>query len=141
MKLSPGIYHCLSIWQPWAWAIFHGKPIENRTWPSPHRGRLLIHASKTTEDVARVTRLIATDFKIVVPEQDRLVFGAILGMVDLWDCKWSRFKSPCGWGVPEAYHWHLRNAVLLDEPIPWRGQQGVFHVRITESMPGEKLLL
>ena len=47
MKTIP----CLSIRQPWAWAIVHGyKPIENRTWNTGFRGRLLIHAGKTWKD-------------------------------------------------------------------------------------------
>ena len=37
---------CLSILQPWAWAIIHGgKDVENRTWRTAYRGPLLIHAS------------------------------------------------------------------------------------------------
>lgn len=38
----------LSIRQPWAWLIVNGyKDIENRTWRTDYRGKLLIHASKT----------------------------------------------------------------------------------------------
>ena len=38
----------LSIRQPWAWLIIHGgKNIENRTWHTKHRGRFLVHASKS----------------------------------------------------------------------------------------------
>ena len=37
----------LSIRQPWAWLIVNGfKDIENRTWPTKFRGRVLVHASK-----------------------------------------------------------------------------------------------
>ena len=36
----------LSIRQPWAWLILHGgKDIENRTWATKLRGRVLIHAA------------------------------------------------------------------------------------------------
>lgn len=42
---------CLSIRQPWAWAILYaGKDIENRTWFTYHRGPFLLHASKTYDD-------------------------------------------------------------------------------------------
>ena len=35
----------LTVLQPYAWAIVTGlKKIENRTWPTSHRGELLIHA-------------------------------------------------------------------------------------------------
>ncbi len=37
----------LSIRQPYAWALLHSKPVENRTWFDKHRGLTLIHASKT----------------------------------------------------------------------------------------------
>ena len=38
--------YCLSIRQPWAWLVAHGwKNIENRTWQTNYRGRLLIHAA------------------------------------------------------------------------------------------------
>lgn len=37
----------LSVRQPWAWAIISGgKTIENRSWTTPYRGPLLIHAGK-----------------------------------------------------------------------------------------------
>ena len=36
----------LSIRQPWAWLILNGgKDIENRSWPTKVRGRVLVHAS------------------------------------------------------------------------------------------------
>lgn len=34
----------LTVQQPWAWAIFHGKDIENRTQLWSYRGPLAIHA-------------------------------------------------------------------------------------------------
>ncbi len=129
MTLSPGTYHCLSVWQPWAWAIFHGKDIENRNWPAPYRGKLLIHAAKNTQEVDEVLRLLQFEFKLQVSGND-LVFGAIIGMVELWDCRYSSGRSPSGWGAPGCYHWHLRNQVLLDKPIPYRGLQRIFPVRI-----------
>ena len=131
MILSPGTYHCLSIWQPWSWAIFNAqKCIENRNWPVNYRGKLLIHASKQTREVEEVRRLLATDMQIKVPPIEQLAFGAILGVVDLWACKWSNVASPCGWGAPGCYHWHLRDQRLLDSPIPYRGAQGIFKVTI-----------
>jgi len=36
----------LSLTQPMAWAIFHGKDVENRRWSTKFRGRVYIHASK-----------------------------------------------------------------------------------------------
>ena len=37
----------LSIRQPWAWLIVHGrKDIENRSWRTKFRGRFLVHAAQ-----------------------------------------------------------------------------------------------
>ena len=41
----------LSVRQPWAWGFFHaGKDIENRSWSTKVRGRVLIHASLYVPD-------------------------------------------------------------------------------------------
>lgn len=38
---------CLSLHQPWASLLVHGKKrVETRSWPTRHRGVLLIHAAK-----------------------------------------------------------------------------------------------
>src|SRR5215471_18428568 len=72
----------LSIRQPYAWLIVAGhKPIENRTWKTTHRGRLLIHAAvkphtHTPDDIYR-------RFGVRVP--DELLFGGIIGEVELID--------------------------------------------------------
>ena len=48
----------LSIRQPWAWLIVCGhKPLENRSWPTPYRGPLLIHAAKGMARVEYEERL------------------------------------------------------------------------------------
>ncbi len=41
----------LSIRQPWAYLIASGiKTIENRSWPTKHRGPFIIHASKLFDE-------------------------------------------------------------------------------------------
>lgn len=43
---------CLSLCQPWAWAVASGfKVIENRSQPVNIRGRILIHASSATREM------------------------------------------------------------------------------------------
>jgi len=37
----------LSLSRPWAWAMFHGKGIENRDWIFKYRGRIVIHAARS----------------------------------------------------------------------------------------------
>lgn len=76
MKTIP----CLSIRQPWAWAIVHGyKPIENRTWNTGFRGRLLIHAGKTWKDSEKAD---LADLRIHFPEipwPETFELGGIVG--------------------------------------------------------------
>ena len=57
---TPTPQPALSVRQPWAWALLYGgKTIENRTWPTRHRGRIWIHASERERDAAVVERNVA----------------------------------------------------------------------------------
>lgn len=43
----------LSLKQPWAWAVATGrKKVENRSWSTPYRGTVYIHASKKLDRAA-----------------------------------------------------------------------------------------
>src|SRR5262245_15321972 len=70
----------LTVLQPWAWAIIHGpKRIENRVWRTNHRGPLAIHAG-----ISR--KLLRPTINDGTPVPADLVYGAILGVVDVVDC-------------------------------------------------------
>lgn len=75
----------LTIRQPWAWAIIHGgKDVENRSWPTKHRGPLLIHAGSAFEPHGYETvQQLATRQP---PPPSELIHGAIIGVVELVDC-------------------------------------------------------
>lgn len=83
----PGMLKALTVRQPWAWAIFAGKNIENRNWLTRYRGRLAIHAAKgmTRMEYESAARF-CTMRGLVVPPRDALAFGAILGTVEVVDC-------------------------------------------------------
>ena len=67
----------LTICQPYAELIARGlKPIENRTWPTPYRGRLFIHAGKSRA-------WLDDDDERMYPG---LLFGAIVAVATLYDC-------------------------------------------------------
>jgi hypothetical protein len=110
---------CLSIRHPWAEAVLAGlKEEEYRSRPTNHRGPVLIHAGRTippAEDVA--------DARETWPDIDlsALVFGAVLGVVDLVDCQ----PDPDEEGT---YVWVLANPRRLSRPLPWTGQVGLFNV-------------
>lgn len=113
----------LTVRQPWAWAIIHaGKDVENRTWPTEHRGPLAIHAGQQL-DASGAGFLKRLDF---YPCDDELLRGAVIGIVDVVDCV-RNHDSP--WADDGQYHWVLHNPRPLPEPIPYRGMQGLFTVR------------
>lgn len=115
----------LTIRQPWADAIVHGKQpngpkrVENRTRPTKHRGVILIHAG------------VAGDRQAVLdgirPGPD--VRGAIIGVARLAACHIAEgCCRPWGWTTPKPYTWHwvLEGVHALPEPIPARGQLGLW---------------
>ena len=117
-------YKALSLTQPMAWAIFHGKDVENRTWPTKFRGRIYIHASKKL-DKEHYRWIMENDNRLVtggLPYQYEFVHGAIIGEVDIVDCvqnhgsRW--FFGP--------YAFVLENPVEYKEPIPCKGMLGFF---------------
>lgn len=97
----------LSIRQPYAWLIVNGhKDIENRTWRTPFRGRVLIHAGITypkrdyAEDFVSHTRYYGS-----YPEREQMI-GGIVGVATIIDCvshsdsRW--FNGPYGFVLANA---------------------------------------
>ncbi|SCX40619.1 ASCH domain-containing protein [Nitrosospira sp. Nsp1] len=119
----------LSIRQPWAWLILHaGKDIENRSWSTKLRGRVLIHAAKgmTKDEYLMVSLCIAEMLPVFdLPSFKQLERGGIIGSVEIVDCV-TRSKSPWFFG---RYGFVLRNPKPLPF-TPWRGQLGFFNVPV-----------
>ncbi|MFG1226076.1 ASCH domain-containing protein [Xanthobacter wiegelii] len=114
----------LSIRQPWAWCILHGKPVENRKWWTSYRGPLAIHAAKgMTRDEYEECRDFAARLGLTVPPMADLPRGGIVGRAKLVDCV-SRHPSPWFFGP--------NGLVLADvEPtpfVPLKGALGLFDV-------------
>lgn len=88
---------CLSLWQPWASLLVHGrKRVETRSWPISHRGPLLIHAAKKW-DGELSAMCVREPFKGSLEcmgifhdnpftKPHGLHFGCIVGRVDVRDC-------------------------------------------------------
>ena len=120
----------ISIRQPWAWLIVNGyKDIENRTWKTNYRGKLLIHASGkldfNAQDLKEYRAIMASEAGIDIPED--LPLGGIVGMVDLVDCTMEP-DDPEGWHEPGCYGFVLRNPVALPfRPMP--GRLNLFEVK------------
>lgn len=93
---------CLSLWQPWASLLVHGrKRVETRGWPITHRGPLLIHAAKKWNGSLRhlcatepfLTALVglgmpnrtsSANWKAPTPKD--MPFGEIVGRVAVVEC-------------------------------------------------------
>ncbi len=112
----------LSIQQPWAWAILRaGKDIENRTWGTKVRGRVLVHAGKRVDYDAY--QWLSEGTGLVAPRN--LPTGGIVGSVEIVDCVCS---STSGWFVG-PYGFVLRDPQPM-EFVPCVGRLGFFEVNI-----------
>lgn len=106
----------LTIRQPWAWAIIHAdKNVENRTWKTSYRGRLLIHAGRKV-DPAGIEFLQRAGIEI---PPEALEGGDIIGSVQLTDCV-TGSTSP--WAMPDCWHWLLADPTPATSPIAHQGQ-------------------
>ena len=123
----------ISLWQPWASLMAHGhKQIETRSWPTSYRGPLLIHAAKrwTAEeaDYHRVfQRTLCVEFDVPLGCIVGLVHLAAVDrtedMVDYLD------EPELSFGNYSTGRWAWTTnltPVLIDPPIPLRGQQGLW---------------
>ena len=130
----------LSIRAPWWWAILHGKPVENLDWGTSLRGRIYIHASKhwnreeIADDWIDIQSMAAAD-KLEMPfpkAEDFYEFmlamrnagGCLIGTVEIVDCV---KDHPSAFFVGE-YGFVLRNPMMLEKRIPFKGSLGFFNV-------------
>jgi hypothetical protein len=116
-------FPCLSVRQPWADLIVDGiKDVENRSWSTSFRGLILIHAPRTVDHAALpdVTHLLG----LGSASEYRPVIGAIIGHTEIIDCV-RRHPSRFFQG---PYGFVLANSQRFPQPIPSRGQLGIFEV-------------
>lgn len=155
MRTPETLTHALTVHQPYSWALAAGhKPVENRTWRPglEHVGKLVgIHAGKAIDPAeGECWRSVA------VPGPRDLTCGALIGVarlvgvvrvtVDLRDGRAgkARWVMMLGRSAMETlsddladrirpwwrgpWGWFFEEAVLLPEPIPMRGQQGLWRI-------------
>src|ERR1700722_17787396 len=128
---------CLRVRQPWAWAICHGKDVENRSRGTKHRGLLAIHASKSApyrDDVfdPRIAELIVVH-GLDDPAAEQ---GAVVAVAELTGCHEPAycFEARPGqsglqcspWAHASQFHWQLADVRPLAEPVPCRGMLGLW---------------
>ncbi len=104
----------LSIRQPWAWLIVNGhKDIENRSWSTKVRGRVLIHAGKMVDTDGY--NFVCREFPhIALPTTFDV--GGVVGEAHITDCV---RESTSPWFIRE-YGFVLKDA----KPLPFFGMRG-----------------
>jgi hypothetical protein len=111
----------LTVKQPWAQLIIDGhKEIENRSWPTKHRGPLVIHAGLGRDREAMVR------FGHLLP--DVLPAGAAMGLVQLTDCAYDGYDGYDEHAEAGYWHWLLEEPMAFPEPIPMKGKLGLWKV-------------
>lgn len=130
----------LTICQPYAELIARGdKRVENRTWSTPYRGSLYIHAGKSRNwlDIW-FNGNCEIDGETRIPIH-AMTFGAVVAIATLADClpydcvadgvydkkyPWLRTHEHAN----GPWCWVLENVQRLTVAIPWRGAQGLFEI-------------
>ena len=113
---------CLSVRQPWASLLVSGiKDIENRSWDTPYRGKLLIHASSrkySEKDLYRIPYELRNALQNGITTGtyplDEVPYSAIIGYVTLADCIEGHDSI---WAEDGCYNWVLKDAYIFDTPI------------------------
>jgi hypothetical protein len=116
----------ISIQQPWAYAILHlGKDVENRTWKTKYRGRILIHAGKTIDKkgVGWLNDLLLREGSKSLPED--LPTGGIVGAVEITGVIDKSYPNIWFFG---PYGWKLKNPIAFPF-VPYKGQLGIFECK------------
>jgi hypothetical protein len=136
----------ITVQQPWAWCIFHGKDVENRTrlgtWTPAIGERIAIHAGKRWSARGAVSALVEKALQAMtgshIAIEGMFTKGAIIGMVDVVDVHPAHGDCCQPWGETsyvarggdertEIVHLVLENPRQC-EPIECRGALGLWTV-------------
>lgn len=116
MKLTMAVTIC----QPYAHLIAVGeKWVENRSWPTRHRGPIAIHAGKSRD-------WLDADDEARYPD---MVFGAVVAIATLDDCVHVndlREPTRSHEHANGPWCWVLRDVRPLRQPVAVRGAQGLW---------------
>ncbi len=107
----------ISIQQPWASLIaLNIKPIENRSWKTKYRERVLIHASgKSAGDIRNIlTEEQEMSLPAIAFLSENYPTSAIIGEVTIVDCVQNH---PSIWAEQGCWNWVLENPVMYEKAI------------------------
>lgn len=132
------LVRALSLRQPWAALVVHGvKTVEIRRWATPHRGVVLIHASRQSDPRPEGWEIVPLE-----AQPTATLHGGVIGSVELTDCvayvdrkafaaDQLRHRNRPDWFQPPVlYGFRLRRPQLL--PFrPLSGQVRFFGVALS----------
>lgn len=142
----------LTVKQPWAHFIANsGKRVENRTWTTPYRGLIAIHAgaysgwdrnaeaSPVAREAWKAWAWVRASGEVATPltrsaAYSFFSFGAVIAVATLAGCHrdedsplWRSGSPACSpWAVRAAWHWELEDARPLPWPVPCKGKLGLW---------------
>jgi activating signal cointegrator 1 len=130
----------LTMTQPWATLVAIGaKRIETRSWSTPYRGPLAIHAAKgwSRDDTLMCwePEFAAALMNAGIRTPGDLPLGSVVATCRLVACVGTGSINPSkeltrefafGDFSPGRYAWLLADIVALPDPIPARGQLGLW---------------
>lgn len=130
----------LSVRQPWALAICHGKDVENRSRATWHRGLIAVHASKAFDVTDPDILLDVAEMIGLTPEQAEQQDhrGAVIAVAEIVGChlhtdpvaRCDFGDAPiCSWWAARGqWHWQLANVRTLAAPVPCKGALGLWRL-------------
>lgn len=123
----------LTLRQPYAGAVFHGKDVENRPGAFTYRGLLGIHAGQllAAPDAFSEVEAMAG---VTIPGlgspavSTEWAMGAVIGVVTLVDAhRWADCRGSCSpWAQPGKAHHRLEDPRVLARPVSAYGKQGLW---------------
>ncbi|CAA0367341.1 ASCH domain [Arabidopsis suecica] len=143
--MSRGNYKnpCLTMHQPWASLLVHGiKRIEGRSWPSPIRGRLWIHAASKVPDEATIKameefyqQIYAVDGITDIQFPQHYPVSRLIGCVEVVGCvtsdelqNWDALPQGVRLEGQTNFCWLCEKPQKLIIPFEMRGYQGVYNL-------------
>lgn len=142
--LIPVKIKAITLRQPWAGLLVLGiKQNETRSFNTNYRGRLYIHSSAVISKFEKQLFERLVKELGLTPQQQQLcqITGCVLGHVDITNTfsttrderqtLWvSSREALMGDYSPGRYFWTCANPVLLDKPIPAKGQLGLWNLEV-----------
>ena len=150
----------ITIYQPWASLIAIGaKKYETRGWATRYRGPITIHAGKKRPPQLWEFGYPASEYFQKALENVDMPLGAVIATAELVNCHIIRDDGAAeenpnisitryiqrphysreyiqgnerqfGDFTPGRYAWEFANVILLPEPIPAQGKQGLWNFEI-----------